>query len=78
MSTDTVPEAEPKAGFGYLPCPSCREDAVFFVFLDEGDMVKCNDCDEEFTLAEVKEKVERFRVWDTVISWLSTIPRLRK
>ena len=39
-------------------CPKCMADATIHVNLTDGDAVTCQDCNEEYTVTDVRALVE--------------------
>ena len=53
-------------------CPRCLErNATVTLDLADGDTLHCNDCDEEFTVADVEALVES---WSKLLPWLKQHP----
>lgn len=70
-----APECKPvRRGFGPLPCLLCGE-ADASVSLDIADMqtVKCNACDGETTIDDIRETLA---TWRRVIDWVDQAPEL--
>lgn len=55
-----------------LPCPRCGEpDANLLLHLVDGESFTCQECDEEFTAADVRGLLAR---WAPVLAWLDKMP----
>lgn len=54
-----------------LVCPVCLAEAVIRLDLVDGDGMKCDECDAEYTVADVQAVVES---WSRVLPWLLTHP----
>lgn len=72
------PDAPAPAGF-QLPCPACgTRDAHFSVRLaglDGDDALYCGECECEFSIDEMRERVREMQArWQPVLSWLSIAP----
>jgi hypothetical protein len=62
---------EPERGW-VLPCPRCLEpNACLRLGLADLDTVACQECGEEFTLADVRLIAER---WQPVLRWVESAP----
>jgi hypothetical protein len=72
--TQTTPTANApavKRGFD-VRCLSCGEPSVR-VYLSDTELFQCGDCDAEFTLKEVRE---RLAGWAAVLAWVEKAPSL--
>ena len=72
----TATETTVQHGFGPLPCPKCGAEATVSIDLDNltaADVCKCNECDEEFGLADVRAWMAR---WQKVLAWIDLAPAL--
>lgn len=55
-----------------LPCPKCGEqEAMIQLDLDDGQTCSCRECDDEFSLDDVREFIGR---WAKMIAWIETMP----
>jgi uncharacterized protein (DUF983 family) len=55
-----------------LPCPRCGEaNASFDLNLADGDTLHCQDCDESFSVVEVRDLVKR---WGRLLLWIDSMP----
>jgi predicted RNA-binding Zn-ribbon protein involved in translation (DUF1610 family) len=58
-----------------LPCPLCGEEdadiSVHLANLGSGEEFMCDDCGEDFSIAEVRRFIAR---WTPILDWLSAIP----
>jgi hypothetical protein len=55
-----------------LPCPKCgEEDAAVSLHLDDGETLHCRDCDNEFTLDDIRNFITR---WQAVLAWVDAMP----
>lgn len=59
-------------GFGYLPCPRCLATGMVRLDLSDLDTCACTECDEEFTLADVRGLIA---AWAPVLAWIDSAPR---
>lgn len=59
-------------GFGSLPCPKCLEDATISLNLADMDTCKCDSCEEEFTLDNIRDIMKK---WAPVLKWLDAAPK---
>jgi hypothetical protein len=56
-----------------LPCPMCgNQEAVIHLNLADADGCKCQECDEEFTIDDVRGLIEK---WTKVIKWVEMMPQ---
>jgi len=56
-----------------VPCPMCGEaDANVSLYLWEGNQFHCEECDNEFSLEQITELINR---WQPVLAWLAKMPR---
>lgn len=84
MSNDTPAPADPPSsllmtGFGELPCLMCgAESAQITLSLEDGETLRCSECENEYQLEDVKTRVESIQdKWVPLIAWIETIPSLR-
>jgi hypothetical protein len=61
-------------GFGDLPCLKCGETCRIALDLDDLATFRCGECDEEFTLEDVRTLLV---AWQPVLDWLSRPPMMR-
>lgn len=54
-----------------LICPKCLTDACITLDLDDGDTLRCNDCEEEYTVEDVSALVES---WSKLLPWIKQHP----
>jgi hypothetical protein len=55
-----------------LPCPLCGEaDATLSLNLAEPTELHCQECDADFTTADVRNLIAR---WQPVLAWIDTMP----
>ncbi len=71
MSTAT--ETTVTKGFD-LRCVFCGNEHDVSVRLDDVTAFHCHSCDEDFSVADVKHVMAR---WKTCLDWLETAPLLR-
>lgn len=56
-----------------LPCPKCGEEAArIALHLSDMETFRCEECEEEFTAADMVELVKR---WAPVLKWIETAPK---
>ena len=79
MTTQTVPAptcVRPSPAGIVLPCPMCGDVkariALRLARLGDGDEIRCEECDAEFGLAEIRDLIEK---WSKVIAWVDAIPQ---
>jgi uncharacterized protein (DUF983 family) len=63
--------AAPRRGFKHTPCPKCGEDGIIQISLDDVGDCHCNECGEDFTLADIRAFIE---AWTPIMAWLATCP----
>ncbi len=70
---DTTEHDEPIVTRGLrLPCPKCGDaEARFFLNLDDGETLTCQECDSETTTDELRTMV---RQWQRVLTWIDAMP----
>lgn len=55
-----------------LPCPRCGEEhASMVLHLADLDLIECRECEQEITLAEVRDLLTR---WAPVLAWIDAAP----
>lgn len=71
---ETVPMGVPQGI--KLPCPKCGKlDATVKLWLDD-QLMECNDCEEEFRAADVRDLMDRMiERWTSTLRWLNDMPR---
>jgi hypothetical protein len=53
-------------------CPRCMVDgATISVDLDDGEALRCHDCDETYSVTEVRELIAS---WGPLLVWLDLHP----
>jgi transcription elongation factor Elf1 len=58
-----------KQGWGTLPCPHCGEQqATILLDLTNLEDLHCQDCDQDYTLEDVRSFIEQ---WGKVLRWVS-------
>lgn len=74
MATEVQPL---RHGWGLLPCPRCGEKATISINLanlTEEDACKCNECEGEFGVDNIRYLLLQ---WTPVIQWISQAPELK-
>jgi transcription elongation factor Elf1 len=71
QKTSTLTCTTPARGMT-LPCPRCGEaNASFDLNLADGDTLHCQDCDENFSVEEIRDLVKR---WGRMLAWIDSMP----
>lgn len=64
----------PKAMRGFRTfCPLCGAEDVLHVYLDQADILSCQECECEIRIDELRERIE---TWTAIIDWLGKAPPL--
>lgn len=57
-------------GFTDLSCPLCRStDSIISLRLDDCETLACSECEEEFTVTDIREKLSG---WNRFLVWIDT------
>lgn len=54
-----------------VTCPKCLSEAAVSLDLDDGDTLRCPECDETYSVAEVEAVVAS---WARLLPWLKAHP----
>ena len=71
---NAVPSEPVSRGFGLLRCPKCSEAASIQMDLDNMDVLTCRSCEDEFSLADVREMIDQAQRWQRVLAFIDTAP----
>lgn len=55
-------------------CPKCMLDCYIVVRIDDGDTVRCEECEEEYSVADVRAMIES---WGPLLAWFDAHPSRR-
>lgn len=56
---------------GSVVCPKCMAEASITLDVNDGDTLRCLDCEEEYSLSDVEAVVES---WARLLPWLKAHP----
>ncbi|VTU02456.1 unnamed protein product [Gemmataceae bacterium] len=54
-----------------VTCPKCLSEAAVSLDLDDGDTLRCPECDEAYSVAEVVAVIQS---WSKLLPWLLSHP----
>ena len=58
-----------------LPCPKCNEqNANVSLHLDDAETFTCHECEDEFSIDDVREYLATAQRWGRVLDWVQTMP----
>lgn len=75
LAPETTEAPAPARGFPGLPCPKCGEVDGVSLNLAELDTCHCTSCDEEFSLALIRDLVA---AWAPVLAWVAMAPAVEE